>query len=98
MRVGLIFIAIYLTFVLFGFYCETDNYPKPMQFWNKYGFEVGETYLKIDPSPNPFKPEEKIPDTLVVEEIIDDYIKFYDGEVYRLHSLGMSLHNWKKLK
>lgn len=98
MKAWKFFIIGFSLILLWGYYCQTDNYPKPMQFWDNYGFEVGETYLKIDSSPNPFKPEEKIPDTLVVEEIIDDYIKFQGGEVYRLHSLGMSLYHWKKLK
>lgn len=99
MKTWKLFIIGFFTLLLWGFYCQTDNYPQPMQFWDNYGFEVGKTYLQIDMSPNPFRPEEAIADTLTVEAIKDGYIKFEGSEwTYRLNSVGMSFYKWEELK
>ena len=74
-----------------------DTEPRPFQFWNNYGFVVGQGVVATDNDTNPFHIK-RAPDTLVVKEIKGDYVQFTNGRVERLASFGMGCYDWEQLK
>ncbi len=96
-------VIVFITFLAiacWGLWHSTKHYPKPMRFWDSYGFEVGGRYLKEDITENPFA-YKQAPDTVTVTEIRGSWLKVAgakgEEEVYRLHSVGMDWSRWSKI-
>ena len=74
-----------------------SNTPSPFEFWDDYGFKVGEQYIVHPANQNPFSPSVKV-DTLTVTGIIDDYVQFNDGSTVRFSSIGIRLRQYTHFK
>tara|TARA_R110000868_G_scaffold12456_7_gene59529 strand:+ start:6350 stop:6676 length:327 start_codon:yes stop_codon:yes gene_type:complete len=95
--IGATFAFILACLTLFALGCAIKvRYPEPLNFVC-YGFYADSTYVRTSER-NPYtSPNHSDKDTLVLTSIQGAWLKFDNGEMYKLHSDSLDLYFWDKL-